>query len=93
MFNGLIDSRGVQRGSSSSSAGGSSSRQRRTTSDVEIESLRREGERRDAFLKAQADYQAQQQAYQEYMYEQQMAMMQVSMNVNDYHSYHYQTSY
>jgi hypothetical protein len=94
MFNGLIDSRGVQRGSSSSSsAGGSSSRQRRTTSDAEIESLRREVERRDAFLKAQAEYQAQQQAYQEYMHEQQMAMMQVSMNVNDYHSYHYHTSY
>ena len=95
MFNGMIDSRGVQRRSSSSStdASGSSSGQRRTTSDAQMESMRRELERRDAYLKAQVDYLAQQQAYQEYMHQQQMTMMQVSINVNDKHSYHYQSSY
>ena len=90
MFNGLIDSRGVQRGSSSHSAGGSSSRQRRTTSDMEIESLKQEIERRDAFPKAQAEYQRQRDAHHEYVNAQQMAAIQVSMNVNNYHSYHYQ---
>ncbi|WVZ90341.1 hypothetical protein U9M48_036650 [Paspalum notatum var. saurae] len=52
IFNGMIDSREVQRGSCSHSSGGSSSRQRRTTSDMEIESLRQEIQMRDAFLKA-----------------------------------------
>ncbi|WVZ90632.1 hypothetical protein U9M48_036917 [Paspalum notatum var. saurae] len=74
MFNGLIDSRGVQRGSSSHSAGGSSSRQRRTTSDMEIESLKQEIERRDAFLKAQAEYQRQRDAHHEYSMFQQQGM-------------------
>ncbi|WVZ62605.1 hypothetical protein U9M48_012336 [Paspalum notatum var. saurae] len=67
MFNGLIDSRGVQRGSSSHSAGGSSSRQRRTTSDMEIQSLKQEIERRDVFLKAQVEYQRQRDAHHEYI--------------------------
>ncbi|WVZ50880.1 hypothetical protein U9M48_002087 [Paspalum notatum var. saurae] len=65
MFNGLIDSRGVQRGSSSHSLGGSSSHQHCTTSDMEIESMKQEIQRRDAFLKAQEEYQRQQQAHQD----------------------------
>ncbi|WVZ52448.1 hypothetical protein U9M48_003503 [Paspalum notatum var. saurae] len=76
MFNGMIDSRQVQRGSSSQSSGGSSSRQRRTTSDMEMESLRQEIQKRDAFLKAQEEYQRQQQAHQEYVNAQQMAAIQ-----------------
>ncbi|WVZ83462.1 hypothetical protein U9M48_030607 [Paspalum notatum var. saurae] len=56
MFNGMIDSRQVQRGSSSQSSDGSSG-QRRTTSDMEIESLRQGIQKRDAFLKAQKEYQ------------------------------------
>ncbi|WVZ96378.1 hypothetical protein U9M48_042026 [Paspalum notatum var. saurae] len=52
MFNGMTDSRQVQRRSSSQSSGGSSSRQRRTTSEMEFDSLRQEIQKRDAFLKA-----------------------------------------
>ncbi|WVZ96937.1 hypothetical protein U9M48_042516 [Paspalum notatum var. saurae] len=76
MFNGMIDSRQVQRGTSSQSSGGSSSHQRRTMSDMEMESLRQEIQRRDAFLKAQEEYQRQQQARQEYVIAQQMAAIQ-----------------
>ncbi|WVZ50061.1 hypothetical protein U9M48_001355 [Paspalum notatum var. saurae] len=57
MFNGMIDSREIQRGSSSHSSDGSSSHQRRTTSDMEIESMRQEIQRRDAFFKVQEEYQ------------------------------------
>ncbi|WVZ64263.1 hypothetical protein U9M48_013813 [Paspalum notatum var. saurae] len=57
MFNGMIDSRQVQRRSSSQSSGGTSSRQRRTTSEMEIDSLRQEIQKRDALLKAQEEYQ------------------------------------
>ncbi|WVZ62978.1 hypothetical protein U9M48_012664 [Paspalum notatum var. saurae] len=39
MFNGMIDSRQVQRRSSSQNSGGSSSRQRRTTHDMDMERL------------------------------------------------------
>lgn len=90
MFNGMIDPREVQRGSSSQSSGGSSSRQRRTTSDMEIQRLQQELEKRDAFLKAQEEFQRQQQAHQEHLHATQMAAIQVSMKVNNYHSYHYQ---
>ncbi|WVZ64581.1 hypothetical protein U9M48_014077 [Paspalum notatum var. saurae] len=65
MFNGMIDSRQVQRRSSSQSSGGSSNRQRRTTSEMEIDSLRQEIQKRDAFLKAQEEYQKEQQAHAE----------------------------
>ncbi|WVZ85325.1 hypothetical protein U9M48_032267 [Paspalum notatum var. saurae] len=76
MFNGMIDSRQVQRGSSSQSSGGSSSRQHRTTSEMEIESLRQEIQKRGAFLKAQEEYQKEQQAHAERLHAQQMAAIQ-----------------
>ncbi|WVZ89359.1 hypothetical protein U9M48_035779 [Paspalum notatum var. saurae] len=76
MFNGMIDSRQVQRGSSSQSSGGSSSRQRRTTSEMEMDSLRQEIQRRDAFLKAQEEYQKEQQAHAERLHAQPMTAIQ-----------------
>ena len=90
MFNGVIDSRQVQRGSSSQSSDSGSTCQRRTTSELEMESLRQELARRDAFLKAQEEYQKQQQAHQERLHAQQMAAIEVSINVHNCHSYRYQ---
>ncbi|WVZ97071.1 hypothetical protein U9M48_042633 [Paspalum notatum var. saurae] len=68
MFNDMIDSRQVQRRSSSQSLSGSSSRQRCTTSEMEIDSLRQEIQKRDAFLKAQEEYQKEQQAHAQTYY-------------------------
>ncbi|WVZ51547.1 hypothetical protein U9M48_002684 [Paspalum notatum var. saurae] len=76
MFNGVIDSRQVQRRSSSQSLGSSSSRQHRTTSKMKIDSLRQEIQKRDAFLKAQEEYQKEQQAHTERLHSQQMAAIQ-----------------
>ncbi|WVZ52147.1 hypothetical protein U9M48_003235 [Paspalum notatum var. saurae] len=76
MFNGMIDLRQVQRGSSSQSLGGSSSRQCRTTSEMEMDSLRQEIQKRDAFLKAQEEYQREQQAHAERLHAQQMTAIQ-----------------
>ncbi|WVZ50860.1 hypothetical protein U9M48_002071 [Paspalum notatum var. saurae] len=76
MFNGMIDSRQVQRGSSSQNSGDSSSRQRRTTSEMEMDSLRQEIQRRDAFLKAQEEYQKEQQAHAKRLHAQQMTAIQ-----------------
>ncbi|WVZ80127.1 hypothetical protein U9M48_027629 [Paspalum notatum var. saurae] len=76
MFNGMIDSRQVQRRFASQSSDGSSSRQRRTTSEMEIDSLRQEIQKRDAFLKAQEEYQKEQQAHAECLHAQQMATIQ-----------------
>ncbi|WVZ77332.1 hypothetical protein U9M48_025211, partial [Paspalum notatum var. saurae] len=78
MFNGMIDSRQVQRRSSSQSLGGNSSRQRRITSEMEIDNLRQEIQKRDAFLKAQEEYQKEQQAHAQRLHSQQMAAIQVS---------------
>ncbi|WVZ64039.1 hypothetical protein U9M48_013618 [Paspalum notatum var. saurae] len=74
----MFDSRQNQRRSSSQSSGGSSSRQRRTTSEMEIDSLRQEIQKRDAFLKAQEEYQKEQQAHAERLHAQQMAAIQQS---------------
>ncbi|WVZ93358.1 hypothetical protein U9M48_039345 [Paspalum notatum var. saurae] len=76
MFNGMIDSRQVQRRSSSQSSGGSSSRLRRTTSKMEIDNLKQEIQKRDAFLKAQEEYQKEQQAHAQRFHAQQMAAIQ-----------------
>ncbi|WVZ96398.1 hypothetical protein U9M48_042038 [Paspalum notatum var. saurae] len=76
MFNGMIDSRQVRRRSSSQSSGGSSSRQHRTTSEMEFDSLRQEIQKRDAFLKAQEEYQKEQQAHAQRLHAQQMAAIQ-----------------
>ncbi|WVZ63727.1 hypothetical protein U9M48_013335 [Paspalum notatum var. saurae] len=76
MFNGMIDSRQVQRRSSSQSSGDSSSRQRRTMSEMEIDSPRQEIQKRDAFLKAQEEYHKKQQAHAECIHAQQMTVIQ-----------------
>ncbi|WVZ94547.1 hypothetical protein U9M48_040427 [Paspalum notatum var. saurae] len=74
MFNGMIDSRQVERRFSSQSSAGSSSRQPRTTFEMEIDSVRLEIQKRDAFLKAQKEYQNEQQAHTERLHAQQMGL-------------------
>ncbi|WVZ64289.1 hypothetical protein U9M48_013833, partial [Paspalum notatum var. saurae] len=77
MFNGMIDSR--------QSSGGTNSRQRRTTSEKEIDSLRQEIQKRDAFLKAQEEYQKKQQAHAERLHAQQMAAIQAIYQAQGWH--------